>query len=213
MSCFQVGEGMTVAALASVHECFEVTENNAAFRFTANISAEHIEEVIRSFCLQLTAPCFFILESPCNKAIEDELRKTATSPFHCDVYYLDGLQVESLLRIIDTYGKFLIHDGMACFGFASHTTSDEIYLGRYNVVALHTSNRERYEQFFLSHTIPKEQKITTVTETFTHARPGQARTTNMDGMDIQRVIDELTSEGLYFAERREQKKVALTTEQ
>ena len=204
MSSFHLAEGMIVANLDGIHECYEVKERNGTFAFTANVSVQNIDNLIRAFCENLEEPCFFNLEVPSNEKDEQALRKANTDPFHCEVYYWDGLSRDFLLTIVDKYGELLINDGMTCFGFASHTSHDEIYLGRYNIVTIFSSDKVHYKQLLSEQGIPQEEQIKTVWDNFSQTMPGHTKRIHINGKDIYDVVDELKAEGLYLAERREQ---------
>lgn len=204
MGSFRLTEGMSVSNLDGLHECYEVKERNGTYVFKVNVSAENIAKLIQSFCIGLDEPCFFILEVPTNEKDELELRKKNTDSFHCDVFYWDGLSTSTLLEIVDKYGELLINDGMTCFGFASHHSHDEIYLGRYNIVSIFASDVFRYKDLLDGMSISEEEQIKTVWDNFSKDAPGQTRRIEIGGQDIYSLIDELKNRGLYFAERREQ---------
>ena len=204
MNSFTLAKGMTVPNLDGIHECYKVEERNGAFVFTANVSNQNIEKLIRSFCESLEEPCFFILEIPTNEGDESELRKENTSPFHCDVFYWDGLSVCGLLEIVRKHGDLLINDGLTCFGFASHASHDELYFGKYNIATIFSSDEERHRGLFARLNIPQEEEIKTVWDSFSQTAPGRAERISINGKDIYNVLDSLKTEGLYFAERREQ---------
>lgn len=204
MSSFQLAKGMKVTNLEGIHECYQVRQQNDLSVFTANISAPNILPLVKSFCRGLAEPCFFILEAPVNRDVENQLRKSDTDPLHYDVYYWDGLSIASLLDILGKYGELLINDGMCRFGFASHASRDEIYIGKYNIAKIFTRDEERYEKFLGNFDIPKENEIKTVWDNFSKDTPGEAIRIEIDGRNIYSLIDELKEKGLYWAETREE---------
>ena len=201
---FKLAEGVSVSNMDGIHECYEILDKESFFSFAINISIEKLEKLLREFCTQLTEPCFFILEIPTNEKNEQELRKNETDPFHADVYYLDGVTTEDLNFIIDTYGDLLINDGMVRFGFASHISNDEIFVGKYKVTYIFTQNRALYQSMLHKFDIPFEKSIKTVQSNFTYEQPGQCRCIKRDGKDIYTLADELKEKGLYFAQRIEE---------
>ncbi len=122
MKEFLLAKGIVVSDLVGIHECYEINTRSESFVFTINVSANNIEKLLKNFCLRVAEPCFFILEVPTSEKDEKSIRLKGTDPFHCDVYYCDGLSKQALLELIEKYGELLIHDGMVCFGLASHTT-------------------------------------------------------------------------------------------
>ena len=204
MKEWQLARGIQVPHLEGIHECYEMNTQNTFTAFTVNISAENIETVLRAFIDQLEEPCFFLLEVPTNAAAEKELRQKDTDPFHCDVYYQDGCSRQQLHQFLDNWGALLIHDGISCFGFASHTSRDEIYLGKYKVTTIFTPDSSRYQTFLAGLGIPQEEKIKTVWQNFTRQAPGQADRIEVDGQTVYEMVEELKQSGLYLAERRNQ---------
>lgn len=201
---FQLPSGVSVPNLSGIHECYEVLHKETFDSFAVNISMEHLESFVVEFYRGLQEPCFFILEIPTNENDEVELRKSEADPYHMDVFYWDRLTVENINDLWAKYGALLLQDGMSCFGFSSHVTKDEIYVGRYKITNLFTSNSERYTAMLTSYNIPCEDKIKTVWETFTEEEPGELSIIiEQNGKTVYDVADELQKGGLYFAERRE----------
>ena len=203
MNQFKLADGVSVSNMDGIHECYEILDKESFFSFAINISIDKLEKILREFCAQLTEPCFFILEIPTNEKDEQELRRNETDPFHTDVYYLDGVTTKDLDFIIDTYGDLLIHDGMVRFGFASHTSQDEIFVSKYKITYIFTQDKELYQSMLYKFDIAFEESIKTVRSNFTYDEPGQCRSISRGGKDIYMIADELKEKGLYFAQRRE----------
>ena len=107
---------------ALLEEQYQITE----YGFCANVDEHKIRDVICDFiCLQ-KCPIFFILELPTNERDERRLRKNNTDPFHTDVYYLDGLNSNEAIALLNQYGELLVQDGMSSFGFGTHDSSAEL---------------------------------------------------------------------------------------
>jgi len=204
MNRFSLVRGVTVPDLTGIHECYEINQRENSFIFTVNISAGNIKRFIKFFCSKLIEPCFLILEVPTNEVNERQLRFEKTAPFHCDVYYCDGLSKQILLALIEKYGELLINDGMVCFGMASHTSHDELYIGRYKVARIFTTDEQHYKSLLNKMNFPLEENIKTVWDNFTRETPGSTSSISVNRKNIYDVIGELKEYGLYLAERREQ---------
>jgi len=201
---FLTAKGIVVPDLADIHECYEVSQREEKFVFTINVSATNIEKLMKNFCSELDEPCFLIIEVPTNVTYEQQLRADNTVPFHCDVHYCDGLSKKTLLELIDKYGELLINDGMVCFGFSSHTSHDELYIGKYKIATIFSADKQRYSNLMSKMDIPLEDNIKTVWDTFSSETPGSTNAISLDGKSIYDILEELKELGLYFAERREQ---------
>lgn len=201
---FQLVPGVRVPDLTGIHECYEIKDNGEQFIFTANISAGNIINLIECFCAELDEPCFFIIEVPANLEEEQQLRGEGAGPLHCDVYYCDGLSRQSLFELLDKYGELLVNDGMVCFGVASHTTNDELYIGNYKIAKIITSDKEYYQYFMSKMHIPFEESIKTVYDNFSQNKPGKAKIIISGGRSIYDMVEELKESGFYLVERREQ---------
>ena len=169
---------------------------------TANVSYEKMKEVILGFIDSLVEPCFFILELPATRQQEEMLRENNCAPFHSNVYYADGLSKKQLLKIIDSYGEILINDGVCEFGFASHITRDEIFICKYNMVKIFSTDKEMIKNLFDRHNIPRRESLKTAWDTFSQNSPGDSKTIEIDGLTCFDLVDKLESFGLYFAEVR-----------
>jgi len=198
---FKLVDGVSAKNLEGIHECYEIVDKESFFSFAINISAEKIDALLREFCAQLSEPCFFILEVPTNEKYESQLRQSPTDPFHSDVYYLDGISTSDLILILNTYGDLLIHDGMVKFGFASHSSHDEIFVGKYKITNIFTQNKAFYQSMLHKLHITQEESIKTLWNNFTYDTPGECVSINLNGRSIYTVVDELSEKGLYLAKR------------
>jgi len=209
MKLFQLAQGNSALNLDGIHECYQVEQAACAagdapkYILTINISFENLLPLLETFCTHLDDPGFFFCEVPVSQT-EEKLRESGKSPFHYNVYYKDGCRREELLGILGKYGKWLLPDGMACFGFASHITDDEIYVMKYKIVRIYTRNLQKYQSMLEHLRVPREEKIRTVWQNFTKNTPGTCSLETVDGKTVYDIIKELMENGLYFAERREE---------
>ncbi len=192
-------KGYIVPQKDEIKEGYEIKDKEV----TANISCEKIEDLILDFIDGLTEPCFFILELPATQQQEMELRKNDFARFHDNVFYIDGQRREVLIKIMKDYGELLINDGMCKFGFASHISHDEIFIGKYNVVKIYSSNKIMVENLFKKHNIPLTENLKTAWDTFSENSPGDCIAIEIDGLTSYDLVDKLKVLGLYLAEVRE----------
>ena len=198
--------GIKVPRIDEIHECYEMTDEGRYLSFTANVSEEKIEPLLRRFCEEMHGTGFFILETPTSAREEEHLRKSESDPAHRDVYYLPNLKKDGMLSLLGRFGGLLVQDGMVTFGFASHDSKDEIFIGRYKVMHIYAFTRDdrKYGRMLNDFNIPKEEDIKTVWDTFTEQAPGECYRIQMDGIDCYDLVEMLEAEGLFFAKRREE---------
>lgn len=170
----------------------------------ANVHAHKIEEVLRHFIAMQPERLFFILELPTNADDEKRFRKNDTDPFHKDIYYIDGLDVNQALLLLSRYGNLLINDGISRFGFGTHDGTAEIMRGKYNVITLWTNTMDRYKDFFKTHEIPLADHCFTAWDTFSPELPGTCKKIEVAGQDVFDLLSELKDWGLYFSGQREE---------
>jgi len=210
MGNFQLAQGVSVSNLEGIHECYEVIERphpsdgQPFYSFAINISIEKLSPLLIDFCKGLEEPGFFLCEIPTSQQEELELRQSEQDPFHKNVYYRDGCSRHELLRLLEAYGEWFIQDGMSCFGFASHNSKDEIFVGKYKITNIFTRNAERYKALLAQFGIPQEAQIKTVWKNFCHEAPGECSLFALKGRTVYDIVEEMQKNGLYLAEQREE---------
>lgn len=210
MANFQLAQGIQVPNLDGIYECYEVIEKirpsdgQPYYSFAINISIDKVRPLLDGFCKGLEEPCFFLCEIGSSQQEEAELRKTECDPFHRNIYYKDGCSRNELLELLEKYGEWFIQDGMSCFGFASHSSKDEIYIGKYKITNLFTNYLNKYKDLLDMLNIPQVKEIKTVWTNFTYETPGECSLVTIEGKTVYDVIDQLLENGLYLAERREE---------
>jgi hypothetical protein len=209
MADFLLAKGVHVPNIEGIHECYIITERirpsdgSLFYTFTVNVSIDKLRPLLTSFIEGLGEPCFFICETGASRQEEATLRKSENDPFHNNVYYKDGCSRSELMNILEAYGEWFIQDGMSCFGFASHNSKDEIYVGRYKVTNLFTNDPRQYESLLEHFDIPREDKMRTVWDSFTSESPGECWLVTIEGQTVHNIIAQLLKDGLYLAEQRE----------
>ena len=179
--------------------------------FYANLHAEHIEGAMRAFLLRQKEELFFFLELPATEEEERKLREKRDrqnrddeATLHRNVYYWDGIALDSALSLLDEHGELLIQDGMSTFGFGVRSFSAEIQKEKYNMVTLYAGEPEKYRDFFPGLGIPEREVLTTAWDTFSPLTLGHCFSLRVGGRSVFDLAEELKPKGLYFAEQREE---------
>lgn len=201
MAGYKMAKGASVPFPKSAKEGYQMIKDVRSCSFIVNIGLDKLKTLLSDYLEGLQEPLFFILEIPTHKDVEATLRKNNNEPFHSDVLYIDGCSKEKIKNILEQYGELLLHDGMVCFGIASHVTHDELYVGKYKTTNLHVFE---YDPSGLLERlqIPKAEKLETVWNTFSKDLPGEAKILR-DCETIYDMAEQLKKEGLYFYEHRE----------
>ncbi|SDH44123.1 hypothetical protein [Desulfosporosinus hippei] len=203
MSNFQLVRGCKAPDLTGIHEAYSISTGKGFQYFEINVSAENIDRVFRELTKEVVEPAFLLLEHGTNRFVEDELRKIDTDPFHKDVHYMDGLTYKYLMELFDAYGELLINDGGSSFGFGSHKGIDEVFVTKYKIFNIYTNDPVKYENKLIKLGFSKVEKLKTVWETFTPETPGECETIEINGLDVYGLVEHLSTNGMYLAERRE----------
>lgn len=169
----------------------------------ASITVGSICKVIKRFITMQTEPMFFLLELPASMTVEKQLRKEDDDLLHKAVYYMDGLNMDEALGLMDEFGELLIHDGMSSFGFGIKSFSAEIVAEKYNILRVWAKKPEMYKVLFDELHVPQVEDLFTAWNTFTKAEPGDSFCISVDGTEVYDLVDVLKERGLYFAEYRE----------
>ncbi len=178
-----------------IAEEYEVYDN----QILANISETHLKDMIVKFVETLEEPCFFILETPLK--LNEEKKIKDSKEFHHHVYYIDGVNRNLLLDLIDSQFTSFRKEGLISFGVASHSSHDELFVTKYNIIRIFSKNIEKYNKFMGEFDIKKSTKIKTAWDTFNQELPGQAFASD-DG-EINKFVEFAKEHyGLYEAEIR-----------
>lgn len=203
-SQFTFPRGITISTPNDIHEGYSVTRRPEGYSFfLMNVSAERIPNVFLSLAALVKEPGFLTLEVGTHRDVDTQLRRKDTDPYHKDVYYRDGLTQAAVAGIFRKYETLLVNDGGVSFGYGSHTGHDEVFVAAYKIFHIYADEPEKYRTALAQLGLVEEPQLTTVWDTFTRSSPG-SRTVLLEGpVTIWNMIDELKSNGLRFAERRE----------
>ncbi len=193
---FNLKRGCKVPFPEKIIEEYEETE----YGYIANVSAEKIIDVLKDFINMQDSLVFFFLELPTN--LEDEVESATVVNFHKDIYYMDSLTHEESFSFLDSVGELLANDGICKFGFGSQSNSDEIMVGKYNIVTISAGEKNPYEKIFQKNSIKRTENLITAWDTFSVEDHGVSEKIEVDGKDVYSIIDDFKEWGMYFAERR-----------
>ena len=101
------------------------------------------------------------------------------------------------------YGEILINDGMCNFGFASHISHDEIFIGKYGVVTIYSSYKLMIENLFKKYNVELTENLKTAWNTFSLKSQGDCVSVEVNGLTSYNLVERLKERGLYWAEVRE----------
>lgn len=189
---FQTAPGVTVPLAHQIKEEYQIYEG---LSLRANISFEHLDPVLRAVVEMLAEPLFFVLHLPLQEREEQNMQ----GGLHDEILYLDGQPKARILTILESYGQLLLCDGMSQFAVASHTTHEEIFIQKYKLTDIFSSEPRRFVPLLQSFGLSETRDLVTVWNTFSHETPGECRRVAIEGLDAYMVADELKKEGMYRA--------------
>lgn len=201
---FQFIKGTNPSADVILKEEYEIDGN----WIYANISAEKIRKVIEKF-IEVGAGngfCLFI-EIPAN--IEDENIVGINDEGyyeienrHMDVYYLDNISGDYVLRLLDRFSDILINDGLSHFGVLSQS-GREIGKYKYNIIKAYTrDDMLPLPKVFNSFELSETDELVTAWDYFDQDSPGESSVYEKDGKTIYDLVDLLKTVGMYKYEQR-----------
>lgn len=205
---FQLASGVTVPHLTGIEQAYQVRPGKKYTVFTINVSRENLEPILLGLVQLIAVPGFFVLEMPSHQIAEQQLRESNEDPFHKDVYYLDGQEIEGFKQLWADARDLLLDDGMVAFGFGSHPNCtdgqyDEVFVGKYKILTIYSNNPDKFSQLLAELDIHQVEELRTVWDNFSQENPGIAERIEINGKDIYDLAESLKKHGLYFKEHRE----------
>jgi len=194
---FRFVKGCHADCEKKLREGFEASETG----FVANVSAEHIDPLMRDYIAAQTEELFLFIEKPCNLAEEEPDEYGVVTQPHVNVYYWDGITKEEANAVLDEYGDWLINDGFVFFGFGVKGFASEIMKKQYNVVSVY-SGKPTQERPLLERWLPETKDLHTAWDYFDRRHPGDCFLYRHQGKTVHDVVEALLQRGLYFAERK-----------
>lgn len=202
---FALPRGVSLTDRGGLSEGFEVVprkdEEHTMIR--VNVSADRTADVYRDLAEAVDAPGFLVVETPSNRAVEEELRAADDSPFHVDVHYLDGLETIDHRILFDEYAELLTACGFVAFGFGSHQGIDEVLVDGYKTFTVLSVDPDKYVTRLRGLGLTERTPLRTAWDTLGPETPGERLRQRIDGRTVFDLVRELEERGLYFAKRRE----------
>ncbi len=190
---FIVSQGIRIEGCDKIHAAYECRKINAEWKFTVVLDAPKIPSLLNSYCAVLPEPGYFTLEIPTK---EDEIY---------DIYYVDGCTKSVLQAIIKRYGTLLCEDGDVRFGFSSHISSEQIYVGDLKTVLIYTNHPEKIHRILQENKIPQENKCLKLWDLSDEGSECELMHVEINGENIFDLPDLLHGAGIYLAGRRNDK--------
>jgi len=175
---FQTAAGVNIPYSEKLEEKYQRDGNS----FILNLSFEKLPDFIKTFYTNISEPLFLAVH-PDAEANE--------------VWYLDNMTKEQLAMILSGYGELLYQDGLSAFAVGSLKTEDEIYVEKYKVVSIYTSEPKRALSLFKRYGISQTSKLITAWDLFSEETPGSAQRLKIAGYTIPDMINELEKIGMY----------------
>lgn len=191
----KLSKGYQINNSNQIKECFSTEGDNILI----NVDADNYLEIMKSLSLLIPEPCFFILEVPCSKEKETELNKDKEDALHNDVYYLDNIDHEFMLSILNDLGDILINDGISSFGFSSLKDQIEIMKCNYNLISIYSKISDPFIQKLKELGIEEVENIITAGDLISENNPGICkRYVSPKGKDVFDIVKTLSKVGMYL---------------
>ena len=183
-----------------LNEGYEINEHKDYKSILMNVNVDKIKKIFEDFIKQTNEDLFFILEVPCNKNEEPRDENGKIFALHSNIFYLDNLKPEKALEILARYEE-LIDDGMVSIGFATHKPLNELMKYKYNILSIMSNNIELYKPILTENKITKVENLITAWDQFDKEKGTYGESTLT--CNIDKILEELKKEGLYFYKQTE----------
>ena len=119
-----------------------------------------------------------------------------------DVFYLDNISGDYVLRLLDRFSDILVNDGLSHFGVLSQS-GREIGKYKYNVIKAYArDDMLPLLKVFNSLELPETDELVTAWDYFDQDSPGESSVYEKDGKTIYDLVDLLKTVGMYKYEQR-----------
>lgn len=197
---FKLSGGYKVTEIEKLKEGYMESSDCS---YISNVGADKIADVLYHFiAMHQNEHLFFILELPVNLNREEIISPGVINENHKDVYYIDGCTDDECAYIVAHFGELLINDGMSEFGFGCHESQDEIMIKKYNCLTIYSNKISKYDGFFETHDINRDNNLLTAWDTFSEKTPGISEMIKINGKSVYDIPEELKDWGIYLAETR-----------
>ena len=114
-----------------------------------------------------------------------------------EVWYLDGMTKKQLTTILDGYGELLYQDGLSAFAIGSLATEDELFVQKYKILSLYSTQADRCEALLQRFGLTRTTHLITAWDTFSEQHPGSAERLEIAGQTVPDMIQALCAIGMY----------------
>ena len=188
---FCAEQGIRISDLRGVHCAYEVLKNESGWIFTVVLDAPRIPAFLQDYCCLLPEPGYFTLELP----VEGEDAY--------DIYYVDGCTRPVLQAIVSRYGNLLSEDGDVRFGFSSHESEEQVYVGDLKTVQVYTASPQTVQKLLEKYEIPEEPGCLKLWDILSDENPCELIHVEVEEENIFDLPELLSEAGIYFSGRRE----------
>lgn len=183
-------KGCKVPFPEKLKEAYEVFSDTT---FYANINADKIKTVFQKFIELQDEPMFFVLHLPLD--LDTQFSSSWQGAEEREYYFIDNLDRQKALELLDQVAELLVEDGLSRFGFGCHASSDELFKDRFNMMSLTSMFPEHYENFFTELEVPKVDNLVSAWDTFEEGHVGSIERYEVEGCDAFALPDFLLEKG------------------
>ena len=187
---FCTAQGIRIPDLSGIHCAYETWKNETGWVFTAVLDAPRIPAFLQDYCALLPVPGYFTLELP---AEEDGAY---------DIYYVDGCTRPVLQAIARRYGNLLAEDGDVRFGFSSHESPEQIYVGDLKTIQIYTVSPQPIRTLLEKYQLPEEPGCQKLWDILSDENPCELIHVEVEEESVFDLPELLSDAGIYLAGRR-----------
>lgn len=183
-------KGCQVPFPEKLKEEYEVFSDTTIY---ANINADKIKQVFVKFIEMHQEPLFFVLHLPLE--LETQFSGSYNGADEREYFFVDNLDQQQALELLEQVSEVLIEDGLSRFGFGGHSSSDELFKDRFNMMSLTSMFLENYEGFFPELEVPRTETLVSAWDTFEEEHVGSIERYEVEGRDAFGMPDYLLEKG------------------
>ena len=183
-------QGCKVPFPEKLQEGYELFSDTTIY---ANINAGKIKGVFQKFIRLHQDPLFFVLHLPLD--LDTQFDGSYGASDEREYFFVDNLNQEQALELLEQVSAVLIPDGLSRFGFGCHSNSDELFKDRFNMLSLTSMNLELYEDFYKELEVPQTENLVSAWDTFEENHVGSIERYEVDDLDAFGIPDFLQEKG------------------
>lgn len=175
---FQTAAGITIPFPEKLHEQYQREGDS----LICNLSFEKLADFISAYYAMLQEPLFLAIHPDAEQE---------------EVWYLDGMTKKQLTTILDGYGELLYQDGLSAFAIGSLATEDELFVQKYKILSLYSTQADRCETLLQRFGLTRTTHLITAWDTFSEQHPGSTERLEIAGQTVPDMIQALCAIGMY----------------